>query len=145
MATGTPSSMINALSEVIEEKFSQGIKESMPKLDSLYPELTTTSFGVNQSEIGGPGSTGGFKVIHTFEEGVAGYGKWVAPGGTAPEAGYTHVLVPKDSDAYPGLSSNVSPGHFPRTISLARYKGNFFVPIEFFKADTLSASIGKSG
>jgi hypothetical protein len=138
MATSGASSVINAISEIIEEDLSGSVPSTIPALDSYYTRLKTSAMGVTSDGIGRD-----MKVKHPMKQGVAGTVKWVSPLGSAPLGSTTQIVARTAAhvDAYPGLGENVVPGHLTVTIDLARAKGNIFLPIEYLKADKLSATM----
>jgi hypothetical protein len=139
MATITPTDTINAISEIIEEDLSGAVPSTVPKLDSYYQKLKTTAMGVTSEGIGRD-----FKVIHPMKQGVAGTVKWVSGVGGAASVPLLNQIVARASDdvlSYPGLAENIVPGHLQMTVTLARAQGNILLPIEYMKADKLSATM----
>lgn len=141
MATTNPTDLTNAISEIIEEDLSPGVRESTPKLDSLYPNLASTFMGVSRDHIGRD-----WKVIHTLIEGLSGAFKWADPGGTQPSQWGTssHIINPGAAEEFPGLDETTNPGFVQKVITLVKGMGNMFVPHEFLRADKLDASIHKA-
>lgn len=137
-----PTSVLSQISAIIEEDLSGAVPLAAPPLDSFYRELKTTAMGVTSEGFGR-----NFKVIHPFRLGVGGTIKWVAsPLGSAAVQGLNQPVarIASQVDSYPGLAENVAPGHVSSTIDLARAKGNIFAPVEYAKADLLSASLRSS-
>lgn len=130
MATLTPTSAINALSQVIEESLDRGVRDSLPGLDSLFHGLFTTSMGVRQ--IGGRQ----LEVIHSMRDSISGAMEWVDPLGPTPMADIVHS-VHHNLETYPGLRDASTPGHLQMKVQLAKGMGNMFVPQEYL---TIAAS-----
>lgn len=137
-----PSNVLDQISAIIEEDLSGAVPLAAPPLDSFYKELKTTAMGVTSEGFGRD-----FKIIHPFRLGVGGTIKWVSsPLGSAGVQGLNQPVARTAAqvDSYPGLAENVAPGHVSSTITLARAKGNIFAPVEYAKADLLSASLRSS-
>lgn len=147
MAAGdsvTPTTTLEAISAILEEDLTGAVPSSTPNLDSFYQKLSTTAMGVTSAGIGRD-----FKVLHPFKQGVAGTIKWVSGVGGPEALGNLQQTVARTASsthvtAYPGLAENVVPGHATKTIDLARAQGNIFLPIEYMKADKLSAAMMSS-
>lgn len=140
MATQSYDSLINAISDTIEERLSGGVASSLPALDDLFKSLFTTSMGVSTDSLGRD-----FKAIHILREGVSGALKWTTATGTQP-TGYSsnysqHTVMSYQADAFPGLEDQAGPGHIRQTVSLARMMGNVLVPHEYIRAAKLQAAI----
>lgn len=142
MATNDPTTLVNSISEEIEERLTPGVRDSLPKLDDFTKQLYSTSMGVERGENVGRD----WKVIHTLTEGMSGVFEWRDAGGTQPQSftGTAHIVAPGAAEAYPGLDESVNPGLIQKTITLVKGTGNLFVPHEFLRADKLSASIAKA-
>lgn len=137
MATINPTSLVNGLSEVIEEDLSLGVQNSLPELDPVFKNLFNTSMGVTREGIGRA-----WQVIHTFREGLSGAFKWQPVGGGNPLDGLTHgVYLGDNATVFPALDEQSTPGHIQKKISLAKGMGNIFIPTEFIRSSQLSAAI----
>lgn len=129
--------LIDGLAEVLEVDFSDGVQDSLPDLDSLYRDISTDSMRVRRDGIGQS-----WQVIHTFREGISGAFKWQSVGGGTLMTGLSHVDYLGDNPTtFPGLDEQVTPGHFQKTISLAKGVGNLFLSTEFLHSTELTAAI----
>jgi hypothetical protein len=132
---------LEAISAVLEEDLSGAVPDSSPGLDTHYSQLKTSAMGV-YGEFGRD-----MKVLHPFTQGVAGTVKWVSGvTGPAPIQGLEQTVARTAANVqkYPGLAENIVPGHNTKVITLARAKGNVFIPIEYGKADASSHAIVSS-
>ena len=132
---------LEAISAILEEDLDHAVPDSSPGLDTHYADLRTTAMGVH-SDFGRD-----MEVLHPFTQGVAGTVKWVSGvTGPAPIDGLVQAVGRTAANVakYPGLAENVVPGHNTKVVTLARAKGNVFVPVEYQKADASSHAITSS-
>jgi hypothetical protein len=140
--TNNPTTLINSISEEIEERLTPGIRDSLPRLDPFTRYLYSTAMGVER----GTNLGRDWKVLHTLTEGMSGVFEWRDAGGTQPQqfTGTAHFVAPGAPEGYPGLDESVNPGLVRKTISLVKGTGNLFIPHEFLRADQSDAAIGKA-
>lgn len=131
------------ISATIEEKLSQGVRQSLPRLDPTWKLMSDTYMGV---EADGQNVGRDWKVIHTFSESLSGAFKWVDIAGgpigdTANTSLPAHSIVPGTPRTYPGLDDATLPGYFRKTLTLNQGMGNLFVPQQYLRADKLTATV----
>jgi len=139
----TATSMVAALGDIIEEDLGDSVFDSLPKLDGAAMDIFTTSEGVSK------GIGRDFKKIMVFETGVTGATKWVNPLGTGIHdfegaANDGQSIMTNQTTPYlewPGAEQSPLPGFFRREVSLARMLDTISVPIEYFTAGELDATI----
>lgn len=133
-------SLIDAVSKILLEEIAVGTTDSLPKLDPFWNDVHTTWMGVTRSGIGR-----GWKVLHTFREGLSGAVRWVPAGGEdLHDNSALRLPVPGNPREFPSLDESVLPGYFQRVITLSELVANVFIPDEYLRADELTAAIASS-
>ena len=130
--------MSTAIQSTVEERLSEGVRDSLPRLDPFWKMFHDTYIGVSRDQIGK-----NWKAIHTFSESLHGAFKWVDVAGSAVDSTIlTHSHIPSAVREYPGIEDTTMPGYFTMTITLAEGLGNLFVPQQYLRADQLDPAIG---
>jgi hypothetical protein len=120
------------------------VEDSLPALDDVFQLISTSSFGVESSNIGYDKASSGvcWTKIHSFSESISGAFKWVdAQGDTTGSAMVSSVQAPVNPRSYQGLGDSSLPGYVQKKITLVEGMGNLFVPQAFLRADKLEASL----
>jgi len=135
-------SLLGALDKILEEDLSEGVRDSLPALDSLWKDLFTNSMGVTRDGIGRT-----FQVIHTFLEGLSGAIKWVTNAGPnmlMDQANTVRTDRFNATTSFPGMIEHATPGHFQKKVTLAKAMGNVIVPHDWIRLGQLDAAISSA-
>lgn len=138
MATLSPSTLVNAISDAIEEILQVG-PPGNPPLDDHYMSLRSTTMGVERTGIGRD-----FKVVHAIRSGISSPFRWTSKvlGADPMDSLNQGIHVPTDKyTAYPGLAKASWQGIISREVQLARGQGTIFLPVEYAKASALNAAL----
>jgi len=132
----------DSIEDILREELSPASDEALFEADPLFEEILKTSVGVVRDDVGRDWSK-----KQTFVTSLAGAIKAEAATGmegdtltfggsdTEPSTIYSPVA------GWPSVGQTPSPGYAQKTISLKRWRGNLFLPLDLFRADQLNASI----
>jgi hypothetical protein len=137
-------SLQTAIQDTIVQDITPGIDTALIELDPTFAEVIQDKISAYRD-----GHMGrAWQVKHVFSTGVAGTIKAEAnmngdnlgyAGDVANiwgNAGVTNLST------WQNISEGVSPGFTTRTVTLKRWKGNIFLPLDVLRSDALDASVG---
>lgn len=137
MALQTVSAGIQFL---IKQDIGPGVRDALTEIDRTFEQIKNDSISVERDHIGR-----GWQAVHTFLTSVAGNLKASGPmGGDDFLTDDKPFNVHSTPETFPTVAGGISPGFMQRTIPLQEWMGNMFIPIEFARADMLTASIGSA-
>lgn len=136
-------SVTSALSNILRVEISRGIREARAKLDPVWEDLISTSFGVKRDEMG---QSWNFKTA--FVTGSAGAFEFMGaptgpdlayPSGDLVDAGVLGTPI-----GFPSRQESTVPGFFQKTVQLVEGRGNVFVPIKWYTLDRADGAVGSA-
>ena len=142
-----PTTGIGVLNNLIREELPAVIHESLPAIAPVFEKIKSSSISVQRDT----GIGRGWKVLHTYETGVAGLFETGDPNGptmssmitTATDA-QAHMLAlgtaASGLDIFPTAAESPHTGDILRTLTLHKSVGNFSMPVQWMQADALSAT-----
>jgi hypothetical protein len=143
-----PTTGIGVLNNLIREELPNVIHESLPAIAPIFDRIKNSSIDVQRNT----GIGRGWKVLHTYETGVAGLIETAIPtgptfntmiGSSATDA-QAHMLDIGDAaaglDIFPAAAESPHTADMKRELSLHKQVGNFSVPVQWMQADALSAT-----
>jgi len=132
----------DAISDTLREELSPMLDESLFEVDPLMRKIERSSIGVERDAVGR-----NWQKVQTFITSLAGAIKAEADSAINGDTltygggdGDTAVIYGQ-STTWPGITETVAPGFAQRTITLKRWKGNIFLPLDVIRADRMDASI----
>jgi len=98
-----------AIVNTIREGLAPGITEFSVNLDPVHKEITQSRVGVVRDKMGR-----NWQVLHTFQTGLAGAGKWASSlDGVQTDGTLQNLIYYTDINTYPTHDESASPGYFP--------------------------------
>ena len=147
-----PTTGIGVLQNRIREELPSVIHESLPAIAPLFEKIKSSSISVQRDT----GIGRGWKVMHTYETGVAGLIETADPLGPTiatmiPTASHAqaHMLELGSTqvggtsgylDIFPEAREAPHCGDILRELTLHKSVGNFSMPVQWMQADALSAT-----
>lgn len=135
--------LLAAVADYLRETIEPGIKDVLPRLDSVTTQLTRTGSGVKR--VDGANFGRAFEVRHTYEGALAGTHEWYSPLGSdvttsgATTTGAFNVFG--TGSGWPGIADMAGGNAIQRTIKLTQGRGSLPVPLQLLLADKLDASV----
>jgi hypothetical protein len=143
-----PTTGIGVLNNLIREELPSVLHESLPAIAPLFNSIDNSSIDVVRDT----GIGRGWKVLHTYETGVAGLIETAIPsgptfntmiGGSATDA-QAHMLdigtAAAGLDIFPTASHSPHTADIKRELTLHKSVGNFSMPVQWMQADALTAT-----
>lgn len=134
--------VVENLSNKLKEEIAPGIMESLPEVDGAFSKIRSSSVGVVKDT----GIGRDWYVKHNFTASVAGAFHWTSsPLGDTTLSNPTPARLLDESAlaTFPGPEEAPMAGLVQRRLQLTEGLGNFFLPLEVFQTDQLSASTYK--
>jgi len=143
-----PTTGIGVLNNLIREELPSVIHESLPAIAPIFNKIEASSIDVQRNS----GIGRGWKVLHTYETGVAGLIETADPtgptfstmiGGDATNAQAHMLALGSDAaglDIFPLAAESPHTGDMKRELVLHKNVGNFSMPVQWMQADTLSST-----
>lgn len=135
--------LLATLANYLRETIEPGIKDVLPKLDSVTTQLLRTGDGVKRVDGGNFGRA--FEVRHTYEGALAGTHEWYSPLGgdvtTSGVSGTGSFNVFGTGTGWPGIGDMAGGNTIQRKLVLTQGRGSLPVPLQLLMADKLDASI----
>ena len=122
----------------LEERIVPTIAESLWAMDPVYPLIRSSSMGVKRSDVIGRA----WKVLKTWVTGVAGGAKFRSAQGGDVLSGPLGYNVYDTPQTFQAVDEVTSPSFVQSSVSLIEHQGNFYIPHQILRADSLAASIG---
>jgi hypothetical protein len=136
------------MNNLIREELPSVIHESLPAIAPVFNKIEASSIDVVRDT----GIGRGWKVLHTYETGVAGLIETAVPtgptfntmiGGSATDA-QAHMLdigtAAAGLDIFPAATESPHTGDLKRELTLHKQVGNFSMPVQWMQADALTAT-----
>lgn len=137
--------LTDALDFIIKEELAQGIRETRVKLDAVWEDIITSSFGVQSSGLGR-----NWLYKRPYTRGLAGSYQFetstVLEGEDATtrfgEAGHTQLMTA--GNGWQGRYENTLPAFYDVEVKLKEARGDLRVPIKWMQLDQFDSTVGSA-